>query len=219
LFACVSAPTYQGGRYGRERPVEVGVARRDAAGDREERNSSLREKRWSVFPRGFAVSRYKIVEKSSFGLAPCILCGDNAMSQPRILVINDDRALIETRRMLLEDCGAIVFTARGSEEAVRETLRDPVDLVVIDATNVGLEQGEKLCGIVKTLRPSDCVAMLVTPEIDIPSNTLADRVVHRTGPRRILVELNEMLDGRLDVNLWEGKHVDEDEDRSTGNSE
>jgi hypothetical protein len=40
------------------------------------------------------------------------------MSQPRILV---------------------VFTARGSEEAVRKTLNDPVDLVVIDATNVGLE--------------------------------------------------------------------------------
>jgi CheY-like chemotaxis protein len=144
---------------------------------------------------------------------------DTVMSQPRILVINDDRALIETRRMLLEDCGAIVFTARGSEEAVRETLHDPVDLVVIDATNVGLEQGEKLCGIVKTLRPSDCVAILVTPEIDIPSNNLADRVIHRTGPRSILVELNEVLDGRLDVDLWEGKHLDEDEDRSTGNSE
>jgi len=141
------------------------------------------------------------------------------MSQPRILVINDDRALIETRRMLLEDCGAIVFTARGSEEALRETIHDPVDVVLIDATNVGLEQGEKLCSIVKSLRPSECVAMLVTPEIGIPSNTLADRVIHRTGPRRILVELNEVLDGRLDVKLWERKYVDEDEDRSTGNAE
>jgi len=34
-----------------------------------------------------------------------------------------------------------------------------------------------------------------------------------------LVELNEVLDGRLDVNLWERNHPDEDEDRSTGNSE
>jgi hypothetical protein len=141
------------------------------------------------------------------------------VNQPRILIINDDRALIKTRRMLLEDCGAIVFTARGSEEAVRETLHDPVDVVLIDATNVGLEQGEKLCGIVKTLRPSECVAMLVTPEIGIPSNTLADRVIYRTGPRRILVELNEVLDGRLDINLWEAKQSDENEDRSTGNSE
>ena len=141
------------------------------------------------------------------------------MNQPRILVINDDRALIETRRMLLEDCGAIVFTARGSEEAVRETLNDPVDLVVIDATNVGLEQGEKLCGIVKSIRPSECVAMLVTSEIDITSNTLADRVIYRTGPRKILVELNEFLGGRLDVDLWEGKHGDEDVDRSTRRSE
>ncbi len=94
------------------------------------------------------------------------------MSQPRILIINDDRALIETRRMLLEDCGAIVFTARGSEEALREASHDPADLVLIDATNVGLEQGEKLCGIVKSLRPSECIAMLVTPELDIPSDIL-----------------------------------------------
>ena len=80
------------------------------------------------------------------------------MSKPRILVINDDRALIETRQMLLEDSGAIVFTARGSEEALRETLHEPADLVLIDATNVGLEQGKKLCGFVKALRPSECVA-------------------------------------------------------------
>ncbi len=84
--------------------------------------------------------------------------------------------------MLLEDCGAIVFTARGSEEALRETMREPVDVVLIDATNVGMEQGEKLCGIVKSLRPSKCIVMLVTPELDIPSNTLADRVIYRSGP-------------------------------------
>ena len=137
------------------------------------------------------------------------------MERPRILVINDDRALIETRRMLLEDCGAIVLTARGSAEALRETLHQPVDLVLIDATNVGLEQGEKLCTIVKSLRPSECVALLVKPELDDPSRTQADRVIYRSGPRRILVELNEMLDGRLDVDLWEGHN--EDQDRSTGN--
>lgn len=140
------------------------------------------------------------------------------MHEPRILVINDDRALIETRRRLLEDCGAIVFTARGSEEALRETLDDPVDFVLIDATNVGLEQGEKLCSIVKSLRPSECVAMLVQPEIGIPTDTLADRVIYRSGPRKILVEINEVLDGRLNVNLWEGKDQNENEDRSTGNS-
>jgi hypothetical protein len=53
---------------------------------------------------------------------------------------------------------AEVFTARGSEESVRATLNDPVDLVLIDGTNVGLEHGEKLCGLVKSLRPSECLA-------------------------------------------------------------
>lgn len=139
--------------------------------------------------------------------------------KPRVLIINDDRDLIETRRKLLEDAGALVFTARGSQEAVRETLQDPVDLVIIDATNVGVEHGENLCSIVKALRPSECVAMLVVPEMDIPSVTNADRIIYRSGPPKMLVELNELLGGRLDIDLWEGKHIYEDEDRSVRRSE
>jgi response regulator RpfG family c-di-GMP phosphodiesterase len=138
------------------------------------------------------------------------------MSRPRILILNDDRRLLETRKMLLQDCGAEVFTARGSEESVRATLADPVDLVLIDATNVGLEHGEKLCRLVKSLRPSECIALLIKPEIGIPTETMADRVIHRTGPRRMLVEINELLNGRLDVELWEKRADDEDEDRSMG---
>lgn len=141
---------------------------------------------------------------------------ETAMNRPRILILNDDRRLLETRKMLLQDCGAEVFTARGSEESLRATLNDPVDLVLIDATNVGLEHGEKLCALVKSLRPPECIALLVKPEIGIPTETIADRVIHRTGPRRMLVEINELLDGRLDVELWEKKADDEDEDRSMG---
>jgi CheY-like chemotaxis protein len=141
------------------------------------------------------------------------------MNKPRILVINDDRALIETRRMLLQASGAIVFTARGSAEALYETLRDSVDLVLIDATNVGVEQGEKLCDIVKSLRPSDRVAMLFAPGTDVPSNSRADRIFYRSGPRRLLVQLNELLDNRLKVNLWEGQESNEHQSRSTGISE
>jgi len=140
------------------------------------------------------------------------------MKEPRILVINDDRALIESRRRLFENCGATVFTARGTEEALQEVISEPVDLVLIDGTNVGLDHAERLCQIVKALRPSECVAMLVQPQIGVPSHTLADRVIPRSGPRRMLVEVNEILGGRLDLNLWEGRVQDEDEDRSAGNS-
>jgi hypothetical protein len=59
--------------------------------------------------------------------------------------------------------------------------------------------------------------MLVQPEIGIPAHTFADHVVYRSGPRRMLVEVNELLDGRLDVDLWGGREQDENEDRSTGN--
>jgi hypothetical protein len=140
------------------------------------------------------------------------------MAPPRILIINDDRKLLETRRLLLEDCGAEVFTARGSEEALRDTLHDPVDLVLVDGTNVGFEQGEKLCAIVKSLRPSEYLALLVNPELGIPAHTIADRVIFRSGPRRILVEINEVLGGRLNLALWEDKDEHENEDRSPGES-
>ena len=83
---------------------------------------------------------------------------DSTKTQPSVLVINDDRSLLNSRRMLLEDCGAKVFTARGVEEAIRETLHDPVDLVVIDVTNVGLEHGVMLCELVKGIHPSQCCA-------------------------------------------------------------
>jgi CheY-like chemotaxis protein len=139
--------------------------------------------------------------------------------QPKILVINDDRSLLNSRRMLLEDCGAEVFTARGVEEAIRETLHDPVDLVVIDVTNVGLEHGVMLCELVKSIHPSQRVALLVKPEMGLPSSSRADRVIFRTGPRKILVEINEMLDGRLDLNLWNcrgPRNEDEDEDAASG---
>ena len=141
---------------------------------------------------------------------------ETAMNRPRILILNDDRRLLETRKMLLQDCGAEVFTARGSEESLRATLNDPVDLVLIDATNVGLEHAEKLCSLVKSLRLSECIALLIKPEISIPAETIADRVIHRSGPRKMLVEINELLDGRLDVGLWENRGDNEDEDRSMG---
>jgi CheY-like chemotaxis protein len=129
----------------------------------------------------------------------------DSRSPLRILVINDDQSLLETRRMLLESYGAKVLTARGVPEAIQETVMEPADLVLIDASNVGLEHGERLCGIVKSLRPGEPVALLVAPERGIPTETQADRVIYRTGPRRILVEIDEMLDGRLGVKLWEGQ--------------
>lgn len=121
---------------------------------------------------------------------------------PSVFVINDDQSLLETRRLLLESCGATVLTACGELMAIREVLAQPADLVLIDATNVGLEHGEKICEMVRELRPEQLIGLLIQPETAIPWKTSADRVIVRTGPRRILVEANEMLEGRLNVDLW-----------------
>jgi response regulator RpfG family c-di-GMP phosphodiesterase len=116
---------------------------------------------------------------------------------PEVLIINDDRSLLQSRRQLLESCGATVSTARGTAEAIVETIVDPADLILIDATNVGAEHGVFLCGIVKRLRPAKRVALLAFSDTDIPADTPADRVIYRNDPRQLLVEINEILDGRL----------------------
>jgi response regulator RpfG family c-di-GMP phosphodiesterase len=119
------------------------------------------------------------------------------LSAPEVLIINDDRSLLQSRRQLLESCGATVSTARGTAEAIVETILDPADLILIDATNVGVEHGVFLCGVVKRLRPSKRVALLAFLDTDIPANTPADRVIYRNDPRQLLIEINEMLGGRL----------------------
>jgi CheY-like chemotaxis protein len=122
--------------------------------------------------------------------------------RPRILVINDDRKLLKTRKLLLEENGAIVYTACGVREAIQETLTEPADLVLIDATNVGLDHAEMLCEFVKSLHPNQCVALLVRKDTGRPQNTRADRVIFRGGPRQFLTEVNELIGGRFDLNFW-----------------
>jgi response regulator RpfG family c-di-GMP phosphodiesterase len=122
---------------------------------------------------------------------------------PIILIINDDIRLCRTRKMLLESCGAKVLTACGEPSEMKEKLQNSLDLVLIDSTNVGFARGEELCGLVKSEKPSRCVALLATPEMGLVENSLADHIIFRTGTRQMLVEINELIGERMDVNLWE----------------
>jgi CheY-like chemotaxis protein len=124
------------------------------------------------------------------------------LTRPTILIINDDSSLLASRRMLLEKHGVCVLTACGTAEAIREIVFESVDLVLIDATNVGIDHGEMICGLVRTIHPEQKVALLIKKEMGTPEETKADRVILRTGPRRLLVEIDEMLGGRLALDLW-----------------
>jgi DNA-binding NtrC family response regulator len=121
--------------------------------------------------------------------------------KPRILVLNDDQHLLETRRMLLEAFGAHVTTGRGTHESVHEILVEPADLVLIDATNVGLGHGEFLCETIKKIHPLQPVALLVKAELGVPTFTKADRIIYRNDPRQILREVNELLQYRLELRV------------------
>jgi DNA-binding response OmpR family regulator len=126
--------------------------------------------------------------------------------RPHILIINDDIRLCETRKLLLESCGATVSTACGDASEVREKLKKSLDLVLVDSTNVGSARAEQLCQLVKKTMPSSPIALLAKPELGLSAKLSADHLILRTGTRQMLVEINELLDERLDVNLWESKY-------------
>jgi len=117
--------------------------------------------------------------------------------KPTILIVNDDLQLCEIRKLLLENCGAEVSMACGDASDLVEKLRQPLDLVLIDSTNVGFSRGEELCHIVKSFGFTTRVAMLATPELGIPESTCTDRLILRTGPRLMLRKINELVDDRL----------------------
>ena len=131
--------------------------------------------------------------------------------KPVILIVNDDERLCETRKMLLESCGAEVYTACGRADDIAHKLQYSLDLVLIDSTNVGLKRGEQLCRMVKAYDNSRCVAMLARPETGVAADAIADHLILRTGPRQMLVEINELLKDRLDINLWKSssRHGDQ----------
>ncbi len=123
--------------------------------------------------------------------------------RPSILIVNDDERLCATRRLLLESCGAKVYTACGRASKVREELGHELDLVLIDSTNVGMARGEQLCDLVKSVSTLHCVALLAAVELGMAEPANADFLIPRSGPRELLVRTNELLDRRLDINLWE----------------
>jgi hypothetical protein len=41
------------------------------------------------------------------------------------------------------------------------------------------------------------VALLAFSDVGVPADNPADRVIYRNDPRQLLIEINEMLDGRL----------------------
>jgi response regulator RpfG family c-di-GMP phosphodiesterase len=98
--------------------------------------------------------------------------------------------------MIFEAHGADVITGRGTRESFHTLLQEPVDLILIDGTNVGIRHAEFICETAKQIQPSIPVALLVLPHTEVPENTLADRVIVRDNAAHIVSEVFDLLQRR-----------------------
>jgi DNA-binding response OmpR family regulator len=62
----------------------------------------------------------------------------------RVLVVDDDREIVEMTRMILESGGYEVIPADSGEEALRCAARDRPDLILLDINMPGLDGWETL---------------------------------------------------------------------------
>lgn len=79
----------------------------------------------------------------------------------RILVVDDERSVLETYRMLLEDEGYTVSTALTSAEARGKLKEGQFDLMMCDLSLDGKESGFDLIEVAKE-RTSPVASILVT---------------------------------------------------------
>ena len=113
--------------------------------------------------------------------------------KPRILVVNDDRALLVSRKLLLESSGADVVIACGLVETSKVVSTGTFDLTIIDVTNVSVEHGVMLCGLVKAQNATSPIALLIAPEMDPPTLSDGTHVIFRDGPKSMLAAVGKIL--------------------------
>ncbi len=78
----------------------------------------------------------------------------------KILIADDDTAILEATKMLLELGGYEVRTAVDGGEAVGDALKDPPDLLLLDIWMSG-QDGKDICKMLKTHKSTKHVPIIM----------------------------------------------------------
>jgi DNA-binding response OmpR family regulator len=81
-----------------------------------------------------------------------------AVSQPKILVVDDDRGLVDTLAMALEDAGFLVERAHDGKAGWERFLAVSADLVVLDVLMPELD-GLALCKRIRAKSPTPIILL------------------------------------------------------------
>jgi CheY-like chemotaxis protein len=96
-----------------------------------------------------------------------------------ILCIDDDRAVLEFVRRLLERSGYIVLTTASPRQGLSLALASPPDAVVLDYQMPEMN-GHEVAAAIKRFRPGTLIVMFSASQIPEETFKLADAVVPKT---------------------------------------
>jgi CheY-like chemotaxis protein len=82
----------------------------------------------------------------------------------RVLVVDNDRSILDAMQTLLEQWGIRVFKAHGSGEALRLVETEPVDVVLADYHLGEAGSGLEMIQRIAELRGAACAAALITAD-------------------------------------------------------
>jgi two-component system response regulator HydG len=100
---------------------------------------------------------------------------------PRILLVDDELAVLQTIKMILDLTGHEVLTASSAAEAIQVAKTEPIDLLLTDL-RLGAERGTDVIAAARQVRPElPIIAMSGDPTKD---DMLA--VALRLGARQVL---------------------------------
>jgi CheY-like chemotaxis protein len=96
-----------------------------------------------------------------------------------ILCIDDDNAILQYERALLERCGYNVVATASAQQGLTLAMMLPADAVILDYHMPGIN-GHNVAAAIKKCRPEILIVMFSGSEIPEETFTLVDAVVFKT---------------------------------------
>ena len=106
-------------------------------------------------------------------------------SAKRIILVQNDPYLIETRKALLEQHGYVVENVHSLEEARTVCRQLACDLVIVDSEE-DYRSATDLCQEIKAENPDMAVAVLTWDAAEVESDCPDEVIKRRNGPRELL---------------------------------
>jgi CheY-like chemotaxis protein len=96
-----------------------------------------------------------------------------------ILCIDDDNAILQYERALLERWGYCVVATASAQQGLTLAMMLPIDAVILDYHMPGMN-GHNVAAAIKKCRPKILIVMFSGSEIPEETSTLVDAVVPKT---------------------------------------